>query len=58
MAKLMMDRLICSKIIFKKIKNGKSILSQLTIVELTTRLNLLINLAMFNLVMLVLPLLI
>ncbi len=58
MVKLMMDRLICSKIFFKKIKNGKSILSQLTIVELTTRLNLLINLAMFNLVMLVLPLLI
>jgi hypothetical protein len=58
MAKLMMDRLICSKIIFKKIKNGKSILGQLTIVELTTSLNLLINLTMFNLATLVLPLLI
>jgi len=49
----MMDKLIFCKIIKKLNLNGKSILGQLTIVELTTRLNLLIDLTMFILVMLV-----
>ncbi len=49
----MMDKLNFCKIIKKLNLNGKAILGQLTIVELTTRLNLRIDLAMFNLVMLV-----
>jgi hypothetical protein len=42
----MMDKLLFFSI-------SKLILGQLTIVKLTTRLNLLINLAMFHLIMLV-----